>query len=671
MSPNKLLLKVALQSPYLFIGTILLGFSGAVFNSISVTLIVPLILSLLGQETTVMGGMPPVIQQAMGFADNLSGNYRVAILTGVVFLAIALKNFSGYASSLVGTALGQSISRTLRYEGVDVFLNVDVDFYSNTKIGDIMNKLNAEMARTSAAIRSFSNLVVSGITILFFVAILASISWQLTVTSSVVLGLVVLVNQVFIKRAKKFGQQLTQDSRALTNKLIETLYGINLIKTVATEDLEFDRLKKLIYARERSEFKSQANSAVISPINETAGIMALLMIVLAARYLFVEQIEALSAVILTYLLLLFRLLPVVSTINNIRSGLSNKSASILVVSDYLDRTNKPFMKNGSIPFEKLKKGIKFESVDFKYGSGNQELALRGIDLWIPRGKTVALVGSSGAGKSTLADLIPRFYDPCGGRIKFDDQDLRNYDMKTVRRRMGIVSQDTFLFNSSVLYNLTYGCEWAGEAEAIEAAKRANAYEFIMNLPQGFDTEIGDRGVMLSGGQRQRLAIARAIIRDPEILILDEATSALDTLSERLVQEAIEQLCHDRTTIVIAHRLSTIRNADQIVVMERGEVVEVGSHASLLDHDSYYATLYQAQFSQDNEDAIQQARKETLINTSYEVRTRLNPMIGFLNLLVDDIVDSPEERQELTQEAYESAVRLLKTLQFLESSARSQ
>ncbi|OAB55452.1 ABC transporter ATP-binding protein [Phormidium willei BDU 130791] len=671
MSPNKLLLKVALQSPYLFIGTILLGFSGAVFNSVSVTLIVPLILSLLGQETTVMGGMPPVIQQAMGFADNLSGNYRVAILTGVVFLAIALKNFSGYASSLVGTALGQSISRTLRYEGVDVFLNVDVDFYSNNKIGDIMNKLNAEMARTSAAIRSFSNLVVSGITILFFVAILASISWQLTVTSSVVLGLVVLVNQVFIKRAKKFGQQLTQDSRALTNKLIETLYGINLIKTVATEDLEFDRLKKLIYARERSEFKSQANSAVISPINETAGIMALLMIVLAARYLFVEQIEALSAVILTYLLLLFRLLPVVSTINNIRSGLSNKSASILVVSDYLDRTNKPFMKNGSIPFEKLKKGIKFESVDFKYGSGNQDLALRGIDLWIPRGKTVALVGSSGAGKSTLADLIPRFYDPCGGRIKFDDQDLRNYDMKTVRRRMGIVSQDTFLFNSSVLYNLTYGCEWAGEAEAIEAAKRANAYEFIMNLPQGFDTEIGDRGVMLSGGQRQRLAIARAIIRDPEILILDEATSALDTLSERLVQEAIEQLCHDRTTIVIAHRLSTIRNADQIVVMERGEVVEVGSHASLLDHDSYYATLYQAQFSQDNEDAIQQARKETLINTSYEVRTRLNPMIGFLNLLVDDIVDSPEERQELTQEAYESAVRLLKTLQFLESSARSQ
>lgn len=671
MSPNKLLLKVALQSPYLFIGTILLGFSGAVFNSVSVTLIVPLILSLLGQDTTMMGGMPPVIQQAMGFADNIAGNYRVAILTGVVFLAIALKNFSGYASTLVGTALGQSISRTLRYEGVDVFLNVDIDFYSNNKIGDIMNKMNAEMARTSAAIRSFSNLMVAGITIVFFVAILASISWQLTVTSSVVLGLVVLVNQVFIKRAKKFGQQLTQDSRALTNKLIETLYGINLIKTVATEDLEFDRLKKLIYARERSEFRSQANSAVISPINETAGIMALLLIVLAARYLFVEQIEALSAVILTYLLLLFRLLPVVSTINNIRSGLSNKSASILVVSDYLDRSNKPFMKNGSIPFEKLKKGIKFESVDFKYGSGNQELALRGIDLWIPRGKTVALVGSSGAGKSTLADLIPRFYDPCGGRIKFDDQDLRNYDMKTVRRRMGIVSQDTFLFNSSVLYNLTYGCEWAGETEAIEAAKRANAYEFIMNLPQGFDTEIGDRGVMLSGGQRQRLAIARAIIRDPEILILDEATSALDTLSERLVQEAIEQLCHDRTTIVIAHRLSTIRNADQIVVMERGEVVEVGSHASLLEHDSYYATLYQAQFSQDNEDAIQQARKETLINTSYEVRTRLNPMIGFLNLLVDDIVDSPEERQELTQEAYESAVRLLKTLQFLESSARSE
>lgn len=671
MSPNKLLLKVALQSPYLFIGTVLFGFSGAVFNSVSVTLIVPLILSLLGQEASMMGSMPPVIQQAMGFADNISGDYRVAILTAVVFLAIALKNFSGYASNLVGTALGQSISRTLRYDGVDVFLNVDIDFYSNNKIGDIMNKINAEMSRTSAAIRSFSQLVVAGITIVFFVIILTSISWQLTLTSIIVLSLVVLINQVFIKRAKKFGQQLTNDTRALTNKLIETLSGINLIKTVATEDLESNRLKELIYARERSEFKSQANSAIISPINETAGIMALLMIVLAARYLFVEQIEALSAVILTYLLLLFRLLPVVGTVNNIRSGLSNKSASILVVSDYLDRTNKPFMKNGSIPFKKLTKGIKFESVDFRYGSGNQELALQNIDLWIPRGKTVALVGSSGAGKSTLADLIPRFYDPCDGRIKFDDEDLRSYDLKTIRRRMGIVSQDTFLFNNSVLYNLTYGCEWAGEAEAIDAAKRANAYEFIMNLPQGFDTDIGDRGVMLSGGQRQRLAIARAIIRDPEILILDEATSALDTLSERLVQEAIEELCHDRTTIVIAHRLSTIRNADQIVVMERGQIMEVGDHSSLLERDGYYSTLYQAQFAQDNEDAIQQARRETLINTSYEVRTRLNPMIGFLNLLVDDIVDSPEERQELTQEAYESAVRLLKTLQFLESSARAE
>ncbi|MFP4221010.1 MAG: ATP-binding cassette domain-containing protein [Phormidium sp.] len=671
MSPNKLLLKVALQSPYLFIGTILLGFSGAIFNSVSVTLIVPLILSLLGQETNMMGGMPPIIQQAMGFADNISGDYRVAILTGVVFLAIALKNFANYASNLVGTALGQSISRTLRYEGIDVFLNVDIDFYSSHKISEVVNKMNSEMGRTSAAIRSFSQLIIAVVTMIFFVAILTSISWQLTLASVIVLGFVALINQIFIKRAKKFGQDLTRDARALTNKLFETLNGINLIKTVATEDLEASRLKHLIYARERSEFKSQANSAVIGPINETAGIVSLLLIVLAARYLFIEQIEALSAVILTYLLLLFRLLPVVGTVNNIRSGLSNKSASILVVSDYLDRDNKPFMKNGSIPFEKLQNGIRFESVDFKYSSGSQELALKDINLWIPRGKTIALVGSSGAGKSTLADLIPRFYDPYKGCIKFDDEDLRNYDMKTIRRRMGIVSQDTFLFNNSVLYNLTYGCDWAGEAEAIEAAKRANAYEFIMNLPQGFETAIGDRGVMLSGGQRQRLAIARAIIRDPEVLILDEATSALDTLSERLVQEAIEQLCHDRTTIVIAHRLSTIRNADQIVVMERGRVVEVGSHASLLEHDSYYATLYQAQFSQDNEDAIQQARRETLINTSYEVRTRLNPMIGFLNLLVDDIVDSPEERQELTQEAYESAVRLLKTLQFLESSARSQ
>jgi ATP-binding cassette, subfamily B, bacterial MsbA len=231
--------------------------------------------------------------------------------------------------------------------------------------------------------------------------------------------------------------------------------------------------------------------------------------------------------------------------------------------------------------------------------------------------------------------------------------------------MGIVSQDTFLFNASVRDNIAYARQEATEAEIVEAAKGANAYEFIEQLPEGLDTQIGDRGVILSGGQRQRISIARALLQNPEILILDEATSSLDTLSEKYVQEAIEKLSCDRTTLVIAHRLSTVQKADKIAVIDRGQVVEIGCHEELLTKGGYYTRLYSMQFAEET------ARDEALIRGSYEIRTRLTPMIAYLKLLVDEMVDSPEERDELIRESFHSAANILKTLEFIENTIRRQ
>ncbi|MBD1879923.1 ABC transporter ATP-binding protein [Coleofasciculus sp. FACHB-T130] len=665
---NKLLLQFALRYPVLVIATVVLGFSGALFNGVSTTLIVPVVLDFLGQDQLNVSGGPPIIRRMLSVFDGFTGENRLIAMTAAVLLAIILKNVTSYVSSLVGSYLSKSLVNDIRKEGIQLLLDVDIEFYAKTKVGDIINRLGQEVSRTAGSIRVLIRLFITVVTILVFVWILLLISWQLTLASTVLLILVTLPNQFYINRSKKFGKAVSRASKAYSSAQLEVLTGIRLIKSVSNEEQEFQRLNKLIKEREQAELQSQANSAAIGPINEVSGIIVVLAIVLLGRALFLQQLESLSAVLLTYLVVLFRLLPFVSQLNSARGEFANSVPSVEVVTDFLRRDNKPLMVSGGVPYTGFKDEIRFEGVSFAY-AGSDDLVLNKIDLWIPKGKTLALVGASGAGKSTLVDLLPRFYDPTEGRITMDGRNMKEFDMHSLRKAMGIVSQDTFLFNDSVRNNIAYAWEKVTEEEVVEAAKRANAYEFIVNLPQGFDTTIGDRGVLLSGGQRQRIAIARALLRNPEILILDEATSALDTVSERLVQQAIEELCRDRTTVVIAHRLSTVQKADQIAVMEKGRVVELGTHEELLKKNGYYTRLYSMQFSETTQNVIKAAVNEALVKTSYEVRSRLNPMIGFLKLVVDDLVDSAEESRELTEEAYESAIRLLRTLEFLEESSK--
>jgi ABC-type multidrug transport system fused ATPase/permease subunit len=292
------------------------------------------------------------------------------------------------------------------------------------------------------------------------------------------------------------------------------------------------------------------------------------------------------------MLALIKILPVTKRINAARGAIQQFSPSLIMVANTLSSKRAEALVSGTRKLTRLSKGITFRNVGFAYN--NRAKVLENFSLEIPYGKTVALVGASGAGKSTVAVLVPRFYDVTEGTIEIDGYDIRDYDLTSLRQRIGTVSQDTYIFNTSIRDNIAYGMENVSDEQVIEAARLANADEFIRQLPAGYGTLVGDRGVQLSGGQRQRISIARAILRDPDILILDEATSALDSQSERLVQEALERLRQNRTVLVIAHRLSTIRSADCIVVMEKGRIIESGKHEQLLKRKGTYWSFHNVQ-----------------------------------------------------------------------------
>ncbi len=673
MHSRQLLTKSLLRYPFLVFLTILMGFSGALFNGVGTVLIVPILLELLGESAELADQLPAILQRFVVFFDVVPEQYRLLAMSFSVVALIVLKNAAVYAGSLTSNSLNRRLAANLRLDGLRILLDVDLAYYTETKVGDLINHLNVEVSRTTVAVRTLARMAIAVITIMVFICILVLMSWQLTVIATFALAIVALVNQTAVRKSKVFGAELSQLSRKYSSRIVEILSGIRLVKGTANEDDEYDAISKLIADREVSEYRSQLLFAGIAPLNEVCSIIALISVAALGRMAMAEQIEVFSSILLAYLLVLFRMLPTIGQLNSTRSQLANVGPSVTVVSQFLRRDDKPFMKAGARQYTQLKHGIRFKNLSFSY-PGNDKQVLNKINLHLKKGKTLALVGASGAGKSTLADLLPRFYDPSGGRIEIDGYDLKSFDIKSFRRRLGIVSQDTFLFNATVRENLIYGRPEATDDEIKDAMDRANAYEFIEALPQGLETMIGDRGVLLSGGQRQRLAIARALLQDPDILILDEATSALDTISERLVQKAIDDLSRNRTTLVIAHRLSTVQNADQIAVMDQGRVVETGTHTELLNKGGYYAQLCAIQFSEQVKEEIcnddLSEWEETVTKASYEMRSRLSSVLGILGMLSDgEIVHDANERDELTTSAYDTTLELLKVVEALERSGR--
>lgn len=503
--------------------------------------------------------------------------YRVSAL--ILFVTLLRTGFT-YLGQVYSEIANHNLADRLRKRLFEQLQSLSLSYFAKTRSGELVNSLTSEIHQICYAFGITSFLITRASTLIAYVISMVVLSWQLTVISLLLFTLLSVGITTLLGRVREASFEWSKATGWYASVALEFINGIRTVQAFATQDFERERFYNASSRLKKAAIKGLAASASVEPLAEGGATAILVGMLLLAFATLIPQEQLKPAGLLTFLFVLFRLMPIIRQMNGSRAQISSFYGPLSSIKELLKTDNKPYLRDGTIQFTGLKRAIEFVSVDFGYESSNA--VLKNITLTIQKGTTTALVGASGAGKSTLADLIPRFYDPTGGQILIDGIDLREFEIKSLRRRLAVVSQDTFIFNTSVRNNIAYGTENAEENAILEVARLANALEFIRELPEGLDTQLGDRGVRLSGGQRQRIAIARALLRDPEILILDEATSALDSVSERLIQESIEKLSQGRTVIAIAHRLSTIVRADKVVVLEAGRIVEQGKYNDLLE-----------------------------------------------------------------------------------------
>ncbi|MBX3008729.1 MAG: ABC transporter ATP-binding protein [Melioribacteraceae bacterium] len=587
----------------------------AMLNGLSIYLLIPLLDTLFQDKAAIKNTaevsnpitsesiFKPLINFFNSIIDSIK-NYIFDGSTQEVLLKVCLlvlftffaKNIFGYLQAYFLAFVEQGMMRDLRNEAYRHLHKLPMSFYKNEKTGNlisrIINDVNAVQQSISAV---FLNLVREPITIMVFLAIALSISWRLTIFSILVLPLTIGVIAWIGLILRKQSAILQAKMADLTTVLHETITGVKVVKAFGMEEYEnkkfesetqkfFKLILKIVRIRNSASPATEFLSVVVGAAMIYYG---------GELVLITKTIKA--SEFLVFLMAIFQMMPPIKELSSVNNRIQESSAAADRIFEIIDIkpsiSNNPNSKNIS----SFNDSIEFRNVDFHYDDSD-ELVLNDINIKTNKGEIIALVGSSGAGKTTFVDLIPRFYDPTSGKLLIDGTDIKELLIEDVRKLMGIVTQETVLFNESVRNNIAYGLSNYDEEKLISAAKAANAHKFIIEMPNGYDTIIGEKGTKLSGGQRQRIAIARALLKNPPIMIFDEATSALDNESEVLVQEAIERLMFDRTTFVVAHRLSTIRNADRILVFEKGKIVQDGKHEALLNQtDGIYKKLYDLQF----------------------------------------------------------------------------
>ena len=581
--------------PY-FIYTLLYS----VFNAFNFVLIAPIINSLFADGPRVIVREMPKPELSSKFLNEFI-NYQIfcfygeqydtmdvlLFLAGVIVLSAFLSNLFRFLGQWTVEKMSINSLQKMRDAVFHNMAQLHVGYFGNEQKGDIISRIMADVqVMRFSIIRTLHVVFREPLLILTYVYVMISLSWELSVFCIIYLPIVALIMGGIIKRLRRPAKNAQEMFGTMTSAIDETLTGVKVVKAYNAEEF-FNKRFNTANAQYASLHKWIAlRQQLASPMSEFLGIAAVGGVVVAGGYLITKGVFNVGE-FLAFVGIFSQITRPIRSFTEAFANINQGIAAGERVFEIMDAENAIPDKPNAVEMTSFEQGVEFRDVHFSYDSKE---VIRGISFTIPKGKTVALVGPSGGGKTTISDMIPRFYDPQKGAILIDGTDLRDYTKTSLRNHMGIVSQDTILFNDTIENNIRLGNPDATMEQIIAAAKIANAHNFIVEMEEGYNTNIGDRGMKLSGGQRQRLSIARAVLKNPDILILDEATSALDTESEKLVQEALNSLLAGRTSLVIAHRLSTIINADIILVVKEGEVVESGTHEELLQRDGLYAKL---------------------------------------------------------------------------------
>jgi len=590
-----------LVSPYR--GMLALGLASTFFASLldgfTLIILIPLLRNLFGTSGELRAGSTRLEELTGRLVEplvaGLSPGAAAGRLVVVLALGLLLKNALAYASTQITVGIQEGLVRDMRVRIFNHLLTLPLGYFQHTRAGQLISGIITEVDQTKSVITAslislFQNVVVVLVTLF----VLSQISLRLTLFTLAFVPVLVLLLQTMIRRLRAHSRARTRERGEITATITERVGAIRLIRSYGEEVREGTTFAAQANRYRKQVIRTQRFSSITSPLTEVfSGFLVILIIWAGTRPGLVGLATPLAPeAIIVFLMAALKLTSPLKTIASFPAVMAITLASAERVFEILDEPSSEVDRPGEEQ-ARFDREIVFDRVSFRYGAGDPVLS--DVSFSMAKGRVVALVGPSGAGKTTLADLLPRFHDPTGGQILMDGTPLTRLTRRSLRAAMGVVSQDTVLLNDTVHANIAYGSPGASSEQVEHAAAAANAAGFIAQLPQGYHTVLGERGTRLSGGQRQRIAIARALLRDPPILILDEATSALDTESERLVQQAIERLIRERTVLVIAHRLATVRDADEIVVLDAGRVVQRGTHEELFRAGGLYRRLYDLQF----------------------------------------------------------------------------